>query len=49
MWQLLSIRKNFYETEEVLVWIKSKEAILPLMDLLGVDAATLRPLPTSEG
>ena len=43
MWKIISIRRNYYTTDEVLVWVRSLDDILELLPLLGADACTVRP------
>jgi hypothetical protein len=40
MWKIISIRRNYYTTEQVLVWVKNLEALLDLLPLLNTDACT---------
>ena len=40
MWKLLSIRRNYYETEQVLVWAQTLEDIIDLLPLLNADTCT---------
>ena len=40
MWKTISIRRSYYETEQVLVWVKNLEALLDLLPLLNTDACT---------
>lgn len=42
MWRVLHIRKNYYTTEYLMVWVKDMEALLNLMELLNIDACTAR-------
>ena len=40
MWKVLCIRRSYWETEEVLVWVKNLEALLDLLPLLNTDSCT---------
>jgi hypothetical protein len=42
MWKIMTIRRSYYENEEILVWVRNLEAVIDLLPLLGTDAATLR-------
>lgn len=44
MWKVLSIRRSYYETEQLLVWVQSLEALLDLLALLNIDACTYHKL-----
>ena len=41
MWKIVSIRRNYYTTEQTLVWFKhyNGDAACKFMEMMGVDAA----------
>ena len=40
MWRIVSIRRSYYTTDEVLVWVRDMNALLSLMDAMGWSACT---------
>ena len=48
MWKIISIRRSYYETEQVLVWVKNLEALLDLLPLLNADACTCHKFEPKE-
>jgi hypothetical protein len=49
MFYVMTIRRSYHETEQVLIWLKSKADIMGLLDGLRLDACTLRPATSLEG
>lgn len=42
MWKIITIRRSYYENEEILVWARNLEAVIDLLPLLNADACTCR-------
>lgn len=42
MWKVITIRRSYYETEEVIVWVRNLEAVLEVLPLLKTDACICR-------
>jgi hypothetical protein len=40
MWTIITIRRSYHETEQVLAWVRNLESVLELLPLLKTDSAT---------
>lgn len=41
MWKIVTIRRNWHTTEEILVWVRNREAILDLLPVLKTSSANM--------
>jgi len=48
MWKVITIRRSYYETEQVLVWARSLADIVEMLPLLNADACTCHDFKLEE-
>jgi hypothetical protein len=52
MWKIMTIRRSYYEIEEVLVWMKNPwdlSASCKLMEMMGIQSANFHNYSDPEG